>query len=76
MFGAGPIDGPMPFAEIKSERERMETEDNDLTNGSERRALPIDNRGPYKCYAARSLHSGFQIPIMLPSGAASQAKLP
>jgi len=49
VFGAGPIDGPMPFAEIKSERERMETEDNGLINGSERRALPIDNRGAYKC---------------------------
>ena len=48
MFGAGPIDGSMPIAEIKSERERMETNDNDPINGSERRALPIDNRGAYK----------------------------
>ena len=39
----------MPSAEIKSEREPMETNDNDLINGSERTALPIDNRGAYKC---------------------------
>ena len=51
MFGAGP-DSPTPLSEIKSERERMETNDNDLINGSERRALPIDNRGAYKCWAA------------------------
>jgi len=44
----------MPLAEIKSERERMETNDDDLSNGSERTALPIDNRGAYKCYAVRA----------------------
>jgi len=49
VFGAGPIDGPTPFAEIKSERERMETNGSGLINRSEKRALPIDNRGPYKC---------------------------
>ena len=49
MFGAEPIDGPMPFAEIKSERERMEMNNNGLINRPERRTLPIDNGGPYKC---------------------------
>ena len=42
----------MPSAEIKSAREPMETNDNDLINGSKRRALLIDNRGAYKSYAA------------------------
>ena len=42
------IDGLMPLAEIKSERERTKSIDSDLIDGSERRALPIDNRGAYK----------------------------
>ena len=37
------------LTEIKSERERMETNGSGLINRSEKRALPIDNRGAYKC---------------------------
>ncbi len=40
---------PMPDKEIKSERELMETNNDDPDIGSEKRALPIDNRGAYKC---------------------------
>ncbi len=32
MFGAGPIDGPIPLAEIKSERERTKTNDSGRIN--------------------------------------------
>ena len=38
-----------PLAEIKSERERMETNGSGLINRSEKTVLPIDNRGAYKC---------------------------
>jgi len=49
VFGAGPIDGPTLLSETKSERERLEKNDYDPDNGSKCSALPIDNRGAYKC---------------------------
>jgi hypothetical protein len=38
----------MPTAEIKSGRERLEVDDTDRIDWSEKNALPIDYRGPDK----------------------------